>query len=248
MAERESRGRVIRQDRAIRTRKMILEAAGSSFDDHGYSGATIADMCERAGITKGALYFHFPNKESLAVAVMDAQFDDFTIPPRELALQELVDAGYLLCYQYKISSIQRGAARIVMDEGSDRLGRKDSMQMWTDVVTGMLTEARKRGELLESVGIPDVGWLINAAFAGVQNMSQAFDGRATLPHWLTVMWEHTLPTIAVPSALGKLKIGPERAKVVAEEYEALRLDGDEQGSRLPAEDFQASGQPGASAV
>lgn len=227
---------------------MILAAAAAAFDDLGYSGTTIADICQRAGMTKGALYFHFDTKEDLAVAVMDAQFDDFNIPSRELALQQLVDAGYLLCYQYETSSIQRGAARIVMDEGSDRLGRKDSMQMWTDVVTGLLAEARKRGELLESVVIPDVGWFINAAFAGVQNMSQAFDGRATLPHRLTVMWEHTLPTIAVPSALGKIKIGPERAKMVAEEYEALRASGGDQGGQPPAEDRQAPGQPAAGAV
>ncbi|MFF9786261.1 ScbR family autoregulator-binding transcription factor [Streptomyces nigrescens] len=224
MTERDSGGRIIRQGRAIRTRKMILSAAAAAFDDHGYGGTTIADICQRAGMTKGALYFHFDTKEDLAVAVLAAQFDDFTIPPRELALQELIDAGYLLCHQYKISSIQRGAARIVMDEGSDRLGRKDSMQMWADIVIGFLTESRKRGELLTSVHIPDVGWFINAAFAGVQNMSQAFDGRATLTHRLTVMWEHTLPTIAVPSTLGKLKIGPERYEMVAEEYEALHAN------------------------
>ena len=60
-----------RQERAIRTRQVILEAAGAVFDEHGYAATTISMVLERAAVTKGALYFHFPSKESLAQAVLD---------------------------------------------------------------------------------------------------------------------------------------------------------------------------------
>ena len=77
---------------------------------------------------------------------------------------------------------------------------------------------------------------------------ERFISEATLDHRVTDMWEHTLPTIAVPSALAKIKTGPDRATMVAEEYEALRTNGDDQRIQLPAEDCQASELPDTSAV
>lgn len=63
-----------RQERAVRTRRAILEAAASVFDERGYEAATIADILTRAGVTKGALYFHFSSKQDLARGVLDEQF------------------------------------------------------------------------------------------------------------------------------------------------------------------------------
>ncbi len=59
---------MVRQERAIRTRRAILEAAASLFDEHGYEGASTTDIIMRSGLTRGALYHHFPSKESIAVA------------------------------------------------------------------------------------------------------------------------------------------------------------------------------------
>lgn len=70
-----------RQERAIRTRQVILEAAGAVFDEHGYAATTISMVLERAAVTKGALYFHFPSKESLAQAVLDEQISFGAVPP-----------------------------------------------------------------------------------------------------------------------------------------------------------------------
>lgn len=63
-----------RQERAVRTRRAILEAAAAVFDERGYEAATIADILARAGVTKGALYFHFCSKQELAQGVLDEQF------------------------------------------------------------------------------------------------------------------------------------------------------------------------------
>lgn len=54
------------QERAVRTRRAVLEAAATVFADHGYTAATVADILKTAGVTKGALYFHFDSKEALA--------------------------------------------------------------------------------------------------------------------------------------------------------------------------------------
>ena len=60
-----------KQERAIRTRRAIVEAAGAVFDEHGYASTTIAMVLERAQVTKGALYHHFSGKDDLFRAVYE---------------------------------------------------------------------------------------------------------------------------------------------------------------------------------
>ncbi|MEU9111531.1 ScbR family autoregulator-binding transcription factor [Streptomyces sp. NPDC048483] len=198
------------QDRAIRTRRLILEAAASVFDDRGYDRATIAEVLERAGVTKGALYFHFASKEQLALAVLQEQVVDIVVEPQKIKLQEFVDAGQVLAYRLRSDPIQRGAARLAVEQGSNHLDRKQSMLAWTRFVEGLLNQARDRGEILDSVVVNDTAELFVGAFAGLQLMSNALTNQADLSHRLTVFFEHTLPSIAVPAVLARLKLEPER--------------------------------------
>ncbi|MFD6749883.1 TetR family transcriptional regulator, partial [Streptomyces anthocyanicus] len=61
-----------KQDRAIRTRQTILDAAAQVFEKQGYQAATITEILKVAGVTKGALYFHFQSKEELALGGVGA--------------------------------------------------------------------------------------------------------------------------------------------------------------------------------
>lgn len=198
------------QDRAIRTRRVILEAAASVFDEQGYDRATIAEVLERAGVTKGALYFHFASKEQLALAVLEEQVVDIAIEPQKVKLQEFVDAGQVLAFRLRSDPIQRGAARLAVEQGSNHLDRKQSMISWTRFVEGLLAEAQDRGELLDSVIVRETAELFVGAFAGLQMMSQALTNQADLGYRLTVFFQHTLPSIAVPAILAKLNLDPER--------------------------------------
>ncbi|GAO10682.1 TetR/AcrR family transcriptional regulator [Streptomyces lydicamycinicus] len=198
------------QDRAIRTRRVILEAAASVFDEQGYDRATIAEVLERAGVTKGALYFHFASKEQLALAVIEEQVVDIAVQPQTIKLQEFVDSGQVLAFRLRSDPIQRGAARLAVEQGSNHLDRKQSMLSWTRFVEGLLNDARSRGEILESVVVGETAELFVGAFAGLQMMSQALTNRADLSRRLTVFFEHTLPSIAVPAILAKLNLDSER--------------------------------------
>ncbi|BCK66393.1 gamma-butyrolactone-binding protein [Streptomyces libani subsp. rufus] len=198
------------QDRAIRTRRVILEAAASVFDEQGYDRATIAEVLERAGVTKGALYFHFASKEQLALAVIEEQVVDIAVEPQTIKLQEFVDSGQVLAFRLRSDPIQRGAARLAVEQGSNHLDRKQSMLSWTRFVEGLLNDARSRGEVLESVVVGETAELFVGAFAGLQMMSQALTNRADLSRRLTVFFEHTLPSIAVPAILAKLNLDSER--------------------------------------
>jgi AcrR family transcriptional regulator len=57
------------------TRERILEAALDIFSSKGYHEARLDDIVEAAHISKGSIYFYFPNKERLFLALVD-QFAD----------------------------------------------------------------------------------------------------------------------------------------------------------------------------
>jgi AcrR family transcriptional regulator len=53
------------------TRLKLLEAAFEEVYEHGFRGAGLEAILSRAGVTKGALYHHFPNKNALGYALVD---------------------------------------------------------------------------------------------------------------------------------------------------------------------------------
>src|SRR4051812_26335282 len=55
------------------SRGAILRGAAEAFDRAGYSGTSLSDVVAQAGVTKGALYFHFTSKEEIARAVIAEQ-------------------------------------------------------------------------------------------------------------------------------------------------------------------------------
>lgn len=60
-----------RRDKSrLQTRERLLEAASKVFLKLGYQGAKLDDIAAAAGFTKGALYWHFPNKQALFQALI----------------------------------------------------------------------------------------------------------------------------------------------------------------------------------
>jgi AcrR family transcriptional regulator len=58
------------QKRAEETRSRILDAAVRRFAIAGYDAASVDDICAEAGVSKGALYHHFPTKQAVFLALM----------------------------------------------------------------------------------------------------------------------------------------------------------------------------------
>ncbi|MGJ9421398.1 TetR/AcrR family transcriptional regulator [Aeromicrobium sp. CF3.5] len=55
------------------TRAALIEAAHGVFAEHGLSGATIDQVTQAAGFTRGAFYSNFGSKEELMLAAMDRE-------------------------------------------------------------------------------------------------------------------------------------------------------------------------------
>ena len=59
-------------DRRAATREALLAAAREEFVEHGFAAAATEAVVLRAGVTRGALYYHFPDKAALLAAVVEA--------------------------------------------------------------------------------------------------------------------------------------------------------------------------------
>lgn len=59
------------QQRSEETRTRILGSAVKLFSSRGYNKASVDDICEEAGISKGAFYHHFESKQALFLALLD---------------------------------------------------------------------------------------------------------------------------------------------------------------------------------
>lgn len=200
-----------KQERAIRTRRAILEAAGAVFDEHGYTSTTIAMVLERAEVTKGALYFHFPSKESLAQAVLDEQVPFGAVPPQPCKIQEIVDMTFVVGQRLLSNSLLRGSVRLAVDqETPSGVDHGEPFLQWARRLTSLLELARERGELLPTVKPPETVELLVGSFTGIQLMSRALTDRADLGDRLSVMWAHMLPSIAVPGLLPGLDARADR--------------------------------------
>jgi AcrR family transcriptional regulator len=65
------RGHFDRSARRAQTRARLLQAAAVLYAQRGFGGATLDEVAAQAGLTKGAVYDHFGNKENLLLALME---------------------------------------------------------------------------------------------------------------------------------------------------------------------------------
>ncbi|MFI9808675.1 ScbR family autoregulator-binding transcription factor [Streptomyces sp. NPDC052301] len=204
------------QERAVRTRRAVLEAAAAVFAERGYAAATIAEILTRAGVTKGALYFHFDSKAALAQGVLQEQMTTAYHLPRELKLQEWVDAGMTLAERLPREPLLLAGVRLSADlQGREVFG--SAWPAWAELTTSVLAEAKERGEVLQHVVPRETAQVFLGAWIGVQFVSQAVAGWADLDDRLSALFNHILPAIAAPSVLVRLDTAPDRgARVIAE--------------------------------
>ncbi|MEU0743917.1 ScbR family autoregulator-binding transcription factor [Streptomyces sp. NPDC006134] len=215
-----------RQERAVRTRDAILVAAAEVFDEVGYESAAISQILRRAGVTKGALYFHFASKKELAQAVLANQVTAVPeVPPRELALQQGLDESLVIAHMLSTGdAMVRGSVRLTVDQGSrlDGLDRRVPMSGWIERNVAFLGRAQRNGELLPDVDIGAAAQLFVGCFTGVQMLSKIMTNYADLTARVTTMQAHLMASIAVPAVLVRLDISHDRAERVYKEALAAR--------------------------
>jgi AcrR family transcriptional regulator len=192
------------QDRAARTRRVIVETAAAVFDELGYDGASTTEILARCGLTRGALYFHFPSKKAIAQAVVAAQAEALVPPERAVRLQAAIDLTLCFAERLQDDTVLRAAVRLTMGQSPFRQPDTLPYRSSTDVIRGLLREAAEGGELLATAEPGEVAQLIVGSFTGIQLLSQVYEERRALTSRVTRMWKYLLPGLAVPGLLPRL--------------------------------------------
>jgi AcrR family transcriptional regulator len=60
------------QHRSEETRSHILETAAQLFSKSGYDATGVAEICQAAGVSKGAFYHHFPSKQAVFMELLNS--------------------------------------------------------------------------------------------------------------------------------------------------------------------------------
>ncbi|WP_081237687.1 TetR/AcrR family transcriptional regulator [Streptomyces viridosporus] len=153
---------MVKQERALRTRAAVVTAASAEFARAGYDGTSLSRISRLAGMSVGALTFHFRTKQELADAVQAegrsltlAALDALPLEDRP-ALCRVVDLTLELARLMEEEPPVRAAVRL----GRERPGPVSWSHAWLPIVHRLLDEAYAAGQLRESARSADVVTLV----------------------------------------------------------------------------------------
>ena len=68
------------EERSEKSKQLILDAALKLFSHKGYGATSVRDIAEEAELSKGNVYHHFPDKETIFRALLDRYFQAMSQP------------------------------------------------------------------------------------------------------------------------------------------------------------------------
>ncbi|MDJ0386138.1 ScbR family autoregulator-binding transcription factor [Streptomyces sp. G-G2] len=186
-----------RQERAEITRQAILDGAAIAFDQSGFGATSLSDVVKHAGVTKGALYFHFPSKEALARTLMDEQFQVSEDVPAVVnpGLQTAIDLAHQMAHGLRTNVRVRAGIRLVIEFGSFTDPDPAPYNAWIDTCFSCLRPAQDRGDVLPHLDARDLATYLIASFTGVQVTSHVRSAREDLHRRVVDLWNFVLPGI-----------------------------------------------------
>lgn len=198
---------MVQQERAARTRRALIQAAAEVFAEVGFVHASLGAISQRAGVSNGALYFHFANKSMLAEAV-EAQAAESVRRLTEGArarqgdsLQSVVDATHELMGTLARDVVVRGGFKLAGDIA--RPAKSPLRMEWQRWVEDSLRRAERSGALADGVSWGDAARVIVAATTGLEVLG-AKDASWLSRQNVTRFWELLLPRLTGRRALNTL--------------------------------------------
>jgi len=192
---------VVKQARAVVTREQILRGAAEVFDRYGYGASTLSDVIAHAGVTKGALYFHFSSKEDLAHAVIEQQHALSVRPAhqrvdeRAPGLESVIRLSQGLASQLMDDVIVRAGIRLTLEHGTFGASAASPYRDWVVEIEQLLRRAIDEGDLRDSVKPAVLAGFVVSAFIGVQLLSEVLSARQDLRQRVEEMWDILLPSL-----------------------------------------------------
>ncbi|MFI9155899.1 ScbR family autoregulator-binding transcription factor [Streptomyces sp. NPDC053367] len=163
---------MVKQERAVRTRRALVRAGAEVFAREGFVAASLSAISRQAGVSNGALHFHFESKRALAEAVESEALDVVRQVVREAATREvrplavLVEATYGLVGRLADDVVVRAGFVLGSDPG--RGAMPAPRREWQRWVEETMRRAGREGWLARGVSPEDAAAAVVAATTGFQ--------------------------------------------------------------------------------
>lgn len=171
---RRSRGTARDSDR---TRGLLLRAAAEEIHRSGFRSADLDAILAKAGVTRGALYYHFNNKEALGHAVVDeimaSDLHQKWVQPLRNA-KNPIDVLIRIIRSEPLTreDVQRSCPLLNLSQemsGLDEKFRKRTAKLfrhWHDAIAEALRSGQKRGMVRSDVNANETATFLIAAYEG----------------------------------------------------------------------------------
>lgn len=168
---------------AEQTREALLDAAEEIFFERGVARTTLNEISTAAGVTRGALYWHFRNKAD----VVQAMIERVELPIDRL-LEEIADAGpherdllgrmrdlLKMVFTDLAENPQRRRVFTILVQGTELVGEMEPIQehfdakgrAFTTALSRILERCRQTGEIADTVDPRVAANAIHAQFIGI---------------------------------------------------------------------------------
>jgi AcrR family transcriptional regulator len=144
----------VSEEHKNRRREQIIDGARRCFARHGYEGATVARLEEEVGLSRGAIFNYFPNKEALFVAVAASLSDRMTRIWLEQGFRALLDA--IVHEDTDWLAVQLEAVRRFRTDPEFRRQVDAQEEVWAETRDERLDALREQG-VRDDVGIDQIG-------------------------------------------------------------------------------------------
>jgi len=161
------------------TRTRIMEAAEAVFAVQGYHQASLEKVATAAGLTKGAVYWHFANKQDLYLAMMEKNLS-MQLQQLPLEIEQLLgasdpEASLTMWLKSQFDCLQTGDGGSMLflefvtssrePEIRDRLQALYGKSL--EAIGDFLTQMQQRGYLSSDLDAKAVGIIVDAMIKGV---------------------------------------------------------------------------------
>lgn len=159
----------VSKEKLAENRASLIDAAGRLFREKGIDGVGVAEIAREAGLTHGALYAHFPSKDALVAAALEAGFDrSVAFMRRTVADRDPSFAGYV---DFLLSPKMRDAVGngCPMTASCSEVGRQgeEVSARFIDGLEGMTTAVEEAiGDLAPAGERRQIGLATIAAYVG----------------------------------------------------------------------------------
>jgi TetR/AcrR family transcriptional regulator, transcriptional repressor for nem operon len=206
------------------TRERLLQAAFEEIYRRGFQGASLETILEQAGVTKGALYHHFPDKAALGYAVLDDVVRDLLLD-RWLGVLEAQPGDPLTALEGMLEERMTRLQPHEVELGCplNNLGQEMSpldeqfrrrvaaaFESWTDGFAAALERGQMEGSVRKDVDPREVAGFLVAAIEGSFGLAKSARSSAMLRSNLKVL-SSFLESLR-PESVGRAAKGSRRGR------------------------------------